>query len=181
MCTCDYPTGKNPTKSAGGKYFSCSAALQCWEQHPGSSIPGAGIGGTEAPMHPLKQSYSFGWAADLAPGGMGTIQGCCPIVRGPAAPMAAGLGVGGAGSPAGRGCSSSHGCRPASVLPAAAARAVLHFQFFEQGFCHSTKIMTKGLHISVRPAVILGLFPASQQGDQVGTCRRVSIMLGEIL
>lgn len=149
----------------------------------GSSVPRAGSSGTEAPRHPLKQNYSFGWAAGLALGSSwrGDNSRVLSYVGGPAAPVAADLGAEGAGSPVGRGCSSSSGCWPASVLPAAATRAVLRSQFFEQGFCNSTKIMTKGLCVLVKPAVISGLSPASQQGDQVGTCRRVSIMLRENL
>ena len=134
-------------------------------------------------MHPLKQNYFFGSAAGLVPGSSwgGDNSGVLSYVAGPAAPVAADLGAGGAGSPVGSGCSSSSVCQPALVLPAAAARAVLRSHFFEQGFCHSTKIMTKGLCVLVRPSVTSSFFPASQQGDQGGTCRRVSIMLTESL
>lgn len=140
----------------------CSSS-QCWEQHPGTD---------RATRAPSEKNYSFGCAAGLAPGSLrgGKILGILSCVRGLAAPLAADLGVRGAGSPVGRGCFSSSGCWPASVFTTAAARVVLYSQFLKQRFCHSTQIMTKRPSILVGSAMITGLFPANQQGDQVGTC-----------
>lgn len=150
--------------------YSSSSSSQCWEQHPGTHR------GTQASS---EKSYFFGCAAGLTPGSLrgGQISGVLSYVRGVAAPMAADLGLRGAGSPAGRGSFSSSGCWPASVLTTAAARVVLYSQFFKQAFCHSTEIITKRLNILVSSAIITCLFPTSQQGDQVGTC---SICWGSI-
>lgn len=99
----------------------------------GSSVLGTGSTGAEALMHPLKQSYSFGWAAGLAPGSSwgGRNSGVLSCVEGPAAPVATDPEAGGPGSPVARGCSSSGGCQPALALSTAVTRAV-HSQFFEQ-------------------------------------------------
>lgn len=67
----------------------CSSS-QCWEQHPGTDR------GTHAAS---EENYSFACAAGLAPGSLqgGQISGILSYARGLAAPMAAGLGVRGAG------------------------------------------------------------------------------------
>lgn len=120
---------------------SSSSSSQCWEQCPGTDK------GNHAPLCKELLLWLCCRAGSLRGG---QISGVLYHVRGLEAPMAADLGVRGAGSPVGRGCFSSSGCWPASVLPAAAATVVLYSQFFKQRFCYSNEIMTK------RPSILIG-------------------------
>lgn len=140
---------------------SSSSSSQCWEQCPRTDK------GTHAPLCKELLLWLCCRAGSLRGG---QISGVLYHVRGLEAPMAADLGVRGAGSPVGRGCFSSSGCWPASILPAAAATVVLYSQFFKQRFCYSNEIMTKRPSILIGSARITGFFPVSQQGEQAGPC-----------